>query len=658
MIFEQLLKKRFTMNKTIWVIVMLLFSSLNHSLHAQMRVDPSPEEKLKAKNLAKKYKNDKYVKVVVLDGDETYKYKYNRKSKNYNIELKGKQTLMGITDNTTITKTMYYDNYSGKVSMRFKNKLNKRFDNRPKDEYVNINGLFYHDTRVVYANLYFPMLGYINKYEFKKTYYDPKYFTTVYFTGNQPVIKKTIKFIIPKTVDVSLKEMNFDGFNIQKKKYYSDKEKANVIEYTVKDLPADYQESHMQGPSYIYPHVLVLTKSYTDKANQKHTIFAKTDDLYKWYHSLTKRLREKPMEYSAKVRELTSKGKTKEEKIKNIFYWVQDNIRYIAFEDGLAGFKPDESQNVYNKRYGDCKGMANLLTGMLKKAGFDAHRTWLGTRHIAYDYSTPSLSVDNHMICTLFLNGKPYYLDATESYVPFGEYAERIQGRQVMIENGKKYMLKKVPEHKAEHNKKTYQRTMKVDGDNLVGHVKEVYKGQSRTYFLQAYNSIKSDKKKDAIKYYIKGDDGNYVLKNIKTSDLNNREKDFDLNYDFTLKNAVSAFDDEMYIDIDYDKDFGGLDFKDRKTAYEFHRKPYFESKTVLEIPANYKFSELPQNLHANNEDFQVDIDFKVEGNKLIYTKKFVFPNALIHKKNIKAWQKVYKQLDNIYQTQLTLIKK
>jgi hypothetical protein len=31
------------------------------------------------------------------------------------------------------------------------------------------------------------------------------------------------------------------------------------------------------------------------------------------------------------------------DKVKAIFYWVQNNIRYIAFEDGIAGFLPDKS---------------------------------------------------------------------------------------------------------------------------------------------------------------------------------------------------------------------------------------------------------------------------------------------------------------------------
>ncbi len=646
------------MKNFILLIAILVFSSQNTKLMAQLRADPSPEEIQKAKNLAKKFKDRKDVEVVILDGEENYQYKFDRKSNNYHIKMKGKETLMSIKDNAFIQEYLFYDDNSGDVSLRFKNKLNRRQQLKVNDQYVKVNDLFYHDNRVKFANLRFPMTGYIYKYEYRKTYYDPKYFTSVYFAKEQPIIKKTIRFIIPKKVNVELKEMNFTGYDIKKKSYYSDKYKANVTEYILHNIPAMYNESHMQGPTYLYPHVLVLTKSYVDKTNQTQKVFDQTGDLYKWYHSLIKRLKEKPALYANKVNELKKKGKTDIDKIKNIFYWVQDNIRYIAFEDGLAGYKPDESQNVYEKRYGDCKGMANLLTGMLQKAGYDARRTWIGTRRIAYDYSTPSLAVDNHMICTLFINGKPYYLDATESYVPFGEYAERIQGREVMIEDGNKFMLKKVPVHDAKHNLKTYEKIMKVEGENLTGHVKEVYKGQSRTAFLQGYNTIKTNKKKEALQYFLKGDDTNYVLKNIKTSDLSNREADIKLDYDFTLKNAVSAFDNEMYIDFDYDKDYGGLDFKKRKTPYQFYKKSHLETKTILEIPQDYKFSEVPEDLHAVNEDFQVDISFKTEGNKLIYTKKFVFPNALIHKKNLEAWQKVYEKLNDIYQSQIVLVKK
>jgi hypothetical protein len=52
---------------------------------------------------------------------------------------------------------------------------------------------------------------------------------------------------------------------------------------------------------------------------------------------------------------------------------VQDNIRYIAFEDGIMGFKPDAAQNVFNKNMGIAREKANLLKEMLKQARYEQH---------------------------------------------------------------------------------------------------------------------------------------------------------------------------------------------------------------------------------------------------------------------------------------------
>ncbi|MEO6489675.1 MAG: hypothetical protein ABIO04_07015 [Ferruginibacter sp.] len=89
--------------------------------------------------------------------------------------------------------------------------------------------------------------------------------------------------------------------------------------------------------------------------------------------------------------------------------------------------------------------MAHLTKEFLRSIRFDARLCWIGTNHIAFDYSTPSMAVDNHMICALIFQGKTYFLDATENYIGLNEYAERIQGRQVLIVDGDKYIYTKVP---------------------------------------------------------------------------------------------------------------------------------------------------------------------------------------------------------------------
>src|SRR5690606_25504057 len=145
-------------------------------------------------------------------------------------------------------------------------------------------------------------------------------------------------------------------------------------------------------------------------------IFATTQDLYNWYNSLALELKNDKKDLKPLVDSLTKNATTNYQKIQNIFYWIQDNIRYIAFEDGLAGFKPDEAAKVYKNKYGDCKGVANLAKVMLEIAGVDARLTWIGTRGRVYGYSIPSLMVDNHMICTAIDGDTMYHIDPTETF--------------------------------------------------------------------------------------------------------------------------------------------------------------------------------------------------------------------------------------------------
>ena len=86
------------------------------------------------------------------------------------------------------------------------------------------------------------------------------------------------------------------------------------------------------------------------------------------------------------VAKITADKKTDLEKVKAIYYWTQKNIKYIAFEYALGGFIPRESNEVFRKKYGDCKDNSSMLYRMLEIAGVKGHLTWIGTRSIPYTY--------------------------------------------------------------------------------------------------------------------------------------------------------------------------------------------------------------------------------------------------------------------------------
>ncbi|MEW5675129.1 transglutaminase-like domain-containing protein [Flavobacterium enshiense] len=636
--------------KLLFIAILSVFSSVGL---AQKNIDPTPEDITLAKSIREKNsKSD----VAVLSSNEHITFGLNAKEEKVTVNHVIKDKLMNINHRADIQKYEYYDSQSEIESFDFKYRNDKKANFLVKDEFYKSDDLFYNDARVKYATIDFPVQGYTYNYSFEKKYKDVKYFTSIYFNDDYPIIKKQVTIEVPNWLELELKEFNLKNFKISLDKTTDPKNNITKYVYTIEDIPSGVNERNAPGPSYLYPHLLIVAKSYT-KDGKKTTLFNSTADLYKWYKSLVDSMKENPDLLKEKVTELTKNAKTDEEKIKNIYYWVQDNIRYIAFEDGIAGFKPDESQNVFQKRYGDCKGMANLTKQMLKVAGFDARLTWIGTKRIAYDYTIPSLSVDNHMICTIFHKGKKYFLDGTEKYNSFGEYAERIQGKEVLIENGEAFLVEKVPVASPISNTETFTSVLKIENEALIGKTNMSFAGESRASFLYSFNNIRNNNKENALNDYLSDEDKNNRISNIKTTDLSNRDTKVVIDYDLKLDNKVSAFDNEIYIDLDFKKEFSKLNFKERKNDFEFPFKENYNAVIKLEIPAGYKVTKLPESLSATTENYNVTIECKQIANQIVYSKHFEFKNGLIKATDFTDWNSLLEKINKIYNEQITLTK-
>ncbi len=623
------------------------------SSYSQKRIEPTPQDLTLAKELKAQYEDD-YVALV--SSKDHITFGLNKRDGKVTVTHTTDENMINLDSRADIQLYTFYDGESSIENFEIKFRNHKTASFYFKDEAYTSDDLFHNDTRVKYTNVDFPLKGYRYLTNQKKTYRDIKYFTKLYFNGDYPTSTKTITIDVPDWLDLELREINFEGFDIQKSVVPNKKRNGKLHTYTFKDIPAMYKEDGAPGPTYIYPHILILAKSY--EADGKSTnIFKDTQDLYNWYKSLVNSLENDNSAIKSKVEELTKNAASDEEKIKNIYYWVQDNIRYIAFEDGIAGFKPDEASNVFKKRYGDCKGMANLTKQMLKEAGFDARLTWIGTKRIAYDYSTPNLSVDNHMICTLFKDGKTIFLDGTEKFNAYGEYANRIQGKQVLIENGDEYILEYVPSVEADFNKEQFEYNLTLSDESIVGTVDKTYNGESRSSLLYYFNSIKNDKKEDFLEYYLNKGNSNIKVSNISTSDLKNRDENINIAYDVAIKNAVSAFDGDVYIDLDFDKQLSNFKLEERHTDYVFSSKKDLQSTTRLDIPQGYKISHLPEDISVTNPNFDMTVNFSKENNTIVYKKTFQIKNAKIETADFEQWNSFIDELNNLYNEQIILTK-
>lgn len=524
----------------------------------------------------------------------------------------------------------------------------------PQNEYYSVDGVFYSDARICFFKLPLLKKGSTSEVRFKKTVLDPHYFTKIYFADNLTIADQQVKLIVPAWMQIEIKEYNFENYEIQKDVTTSGD--ATVYTYSMKNLPGSLNEPSAPGPGYYTPHLLVLCKS-AQPGDEEYIYFNTVKNQYNWYRKLVLEIGDDVHAVREKSTEITKNLTSDEEKVKAIFLWVQENIRYIAFEDGIMGFKPEKAQEVLRKKYGDCKGMANLLTVMLKSINLDARRCWIGTKHIPYDYQTPSLAVDNHMICAWMRNGKPVFLDATEKYIGFGEIAERIQNRQTLIENGDDYLLERVPSATYHQNTATEIRKFTMDHEELKGHVVQVWKGENKEWLLSKLNDIKKDKQENALKQYLAGGIKNYEISNLIVTNIDNYNADLKVEYDVLWKKAVTTFGTEAYLGVDNRRYFesSAIDTSKRKLPYWFSFKNNLIQETEVQIPEGKSVETLPGQLTITEPGFSFKAAYQNADNKIRYRNEIILNKTDLNPDEFSNWNRAIKQLNDFYNQQLIL---
>ncbi len=602
---------------------------------------------------------DKDSNVVVSASKELYEFVWQKSANNVQVKQSLNTSYYCNSYRTTIPVAEMYDNETSIDDVDFTVDGKKPKDIKPQYSYYSVDDIFYSDEHICFFPLPLERKGSSSTVSFKKTISDPRYFINIFFSEPYMVMNKEVNIKVPRWMKVELKEMNFKGYQISKSSHYDSGDDADIYTYTIKNLPAKENENDCPGPSYIYPHILVLSKE-ASVDNGKTTYFNTVADQYAWYHQLVSNIGSDEAAVKAKAQEITSGITNDLDKIKAIFYWMQNNIRYVAFEDGIAGFRPDKANEVIRKKYGDCKGMANATKELLKSLGYDARLCWIGTNHIAYDYSTPSLSVDNHMICALKFQGKMYFLDATENYLAFNEYAERIQGRQCLIEDGDKYILINIPSTTYQQNSDEEKRILSVNGTDLKGTATHEWRGEEKEYILTELNAVKKDKSEESFIRYLSNNNKDYILTDLKTSDVNNFDKNLTVSYSINHKNAVSSFGKDYYVDLDFGKEMNDyrFDTSKRDLDYWFPYKTNVIRETQLIIPAGYTVTSLPPSVEIKNANYEFTITYTQTPDKLIYKKNLIIKNTKLVKSEFTQWNKDIEKLDASYNEQIILTAK
>lgn len=494
---------------------------------------------------------------------------------------------------------------------------------KEKDE---IDQSFYDDTKSL--NFIFPNLkkGSKSRLKYSENVKNPRFLSPFYFGDFSPIAKNKVTIIAHKDINLTFKAFNTDTLNI----VFNKKEKRNNIIYTWELNNMDEYEYESNSPTYktILPHIVPIITSYkSDKTNV--SLAQNVSDLYAWYYSLVKDINKDTADENLVklVEELTTNKTSDLEKVKAIYYWTQKNIKYIAFEYALGGFIPRQANDVFQKKYGDCKDNSSILYQMLDIAGLKGNLTWIGTRSIPYNYNeVPTPIVDNHMILSYTdTDDTTYFLDATGRYVSIDYPTSFIQGKEALIADGDSYIIKKVPVIPAIKNAVIDTTTINLVGENLIGKSKVEISGYTKmNYFHYLEDENTEEKIKTFYNTNLQKGNNKFLIKSFTETNKYEYEKNLIVDYDFTINDYAKILGNEIYVNLNLIKRLSSYKTEeDRINGVEFDNTTHYNYTTILNIPEGYTVDYIPENLSLSNDYLSSSIDYKVTDNSITYKHKY-----------------------------------
>ena len=521
------------------------------------------------------------------------------------------------------------------------------------------NSVFYDDVKE--TSFDFPALtqNAVEHVEYSQFHKDAHLITPFTLPGTLPVFNAAYTITVPNDIMIRYVVKNdakgIFQFTMEKKK------KETIYKWTVKNEKGTENYGNAPDFRYFVPHIIVYITSFeSDKGTQN--FLNSLDDLYKWNAGFTKELNTSQDEGLKKIVDsLTAGLHTETETAKQVYRWVQQHIKYVAFEDGLEGFRPRQAAAVCNKRYGDCKDMSSIITQMLRIAGIKAYYTWIGTRNLPYDYSEiPLPIVDNHMISVANINNEWIFLDGTDPHARYGLPPASIQNKEALVAiNEKEFKVLRVPVTPAEKNMIIDSTFISFTGEGIKGYENVTYTG----YFGEdVYNTLLYRDEKGA-RDYVKTRTGKasnkFILGDYKINKPDPDENIANITADFEIPGYGKKVGNEYYINLNLEKLFENrvLDTAIRKVPIEEEYKFFIRQYHILEIPVGYRVTYQPKDFSFDNDLVGLKISYEIRNGKIIAAQEYQNKRLLIYPEDFAAWNKAARAVAQQYKEQVVLEK-
>ncbi len=343
------------------------------------------------------------------------------------------------------------------------------------------------------------------------------------------------------------------------------------------------------------------------------------------------------------------------EKLKMVYDFVRKNMKW----DGYQGIYSDRIKAVWNKKTGTQGEINMILVNLLRQTGLDAHPILVCERDYGKVHTeTPFVEQFNSVFACVNLNGKKYYLDASDQYTPPHITPYSILNTTALLVNRKIGGLITVDDATNKH-KEIISLFSNVNPDQTIA-------GNGIVYSLDYAKVLKVPK--------YRGDYEKYVnvyfrdrLTNGKIDSMQVKNTDNDslpLQHEFKFSAALNQTGEYLMVPLNV---FTGLQsnpfISDKRLSnINFGFRQEINLNFHINLPDNYSIDEIPPSIQLVNRDktmlFTRQIFRAPQDKQIVARIKLDFTKSLYSPEEYNDIKEFYKKMFELLNEQVVLRKK
>jgi len=370
-----------------------------------------------------------------------------------------------------------------------------------------------------------------------------------------------------------------------------------------------------------------------------------------WYYKLASKSFVVDSSLMAKIHEITDTLESLDAKIRALFMFVSNNIRYVETKltGKKGGYEPAPATVTFNRKYGVCRDKAALLVTMLREIGVDAYIVLCNpTMHIDQDIAVDEF---NHAVVAIKRDGRYEFLDPTVENTT--EYLLAYEeGKQMLVCDKDGEPLRTIPYSKPDKHALKVTLEMEIDTSCFVtGRLHLSAKGFYDWIFRNMLKKMPVEFRRQLFQQMVAGFGPNAVLDSFSMMELDN----FDENVWFTLYYHMSEFG------IKYGDEYrfklgsrSGLQLGGNPFALEERRYPLFmhavmqtESNTIIKLPEGYRVKHLPEDMRLDSDQLEGYVKYEVVGDTIFVTSYSCVKDPLIP---VEVYPEIKHRFDKLQQ--------